>query len=858
MTSAPHRSNNHARIAAQTVALLESLHAASADSGVDGALRGTLEHAAALLRYQGMALKAERKRYRTLFDALPDPITIVGLDGTVLDANHAVAQLYRRAREEIIGQPLRALNPDLPGDHMRPLLQTLARGETYVNEIFSACADGSRVPVQIHSAGVDYEGHPAIVALARDISARHYAERRFDQLFQAIDKGVLVQDIETGAIHANPAALRIFEVPAGEDLDEIFREEHWTLLDEHGRPIPPEQMPHRLGFTDSSNPHSAIYGLLHKQSRKLRWLSTATVPVFADAGEKPRELIWIFSDVTELKRDSALFDRAQALAHIGGWEWEAASDRLYLTEEAHRILGQTHAPCSMRDFQRCLRPCDAARLKAVLDDVREHGLAVDLELQGIRHDKHPFWVRMIGQINTEGAGALSVSGTLQDILERKQAEETLRVQARTDPLTSLLNRDALLSELAIRLDDPTQSSVAVLYIDLDRFKLINDMLGHAAGDTLLYSAAQRIQQAVGTQGLTARFGGDEFIVACSYQDDLERPAMLAQAILDAFAPSFRFGKEEFAVSASIGVACAPQHGERAQQLIQNADMAMYASKRKLRNCWQFFTPDLAQSQQERLRMESQLRRAIDNNEFHLVYQPQVDLRNGGIIAAEALIRWENRQLGQMRPDHFIALAESSGDIVRIGNWVLQEACKQVAVWRDAGLGVMRVAVNVSYRQFVGADLAENVRQMLALYDLPGSALELEFTERVLIEDAPDTLRAFANLRAMGVLLTIDDFGEGYSALNYLRRLPIHGLKLSQLFVQGVPGNRSDVAVCQAVAGIARSLGLGLVAEGVESDAQRRFLLDIGVRIGQGWLYSPGLTADEFAQRIVPADLAGHG
>ena len=347
----------------------------------------------------------------------------------------------------------------------------------------------------------------------------------------------------------------------------------------------------------------------------------------------------------------------------------------------------------------------------------------------------------------------------------------------------------------------------------------------------------------------ARFGGDEFLVVCSIVDDATRPERLAEAILDAFGDSFRFEQEEFSITASIGIARAPEDGDRPQVLIHNADVAMYDSKRRIRNGWQAFTPALARSQEDRLRIETHLRRAADNGEFHLVYQPQVDLKHGRIIAAEALIRWQNQQLGEMRPDHFISHAETTGDIVHIGSWVLNEACRQVAQWRDAGLGIVRVAVNVSYRQFVGDDLADRVRSVLDEFGLPGAALELEFTERVLIEDAPDTLKTFAKLRDLGVVLTIDDFGEGYSALNYLRRLPIHGLKLSQLFVEGVPGNKSDVAVCQAVSGIARSLGLGLVAEGIESELQRTFLLELGIPVGQGFLFAPGLRADEFARRL---------
>ncbi|MNV41284.1 Cyclic di-GMP phosphodiesterase Gmr [compost metagenome] len=391
--------------------------------------------------------------------------------------------------------------------------------------------------------------------------------------------------------------------------------------------------------------------------------------------------------------------------------------------------------------------------------------------------------------------------------------------------------------------------MAVLYIDLDRFKTVNDVLGHNAGDQLLIEASRRIRDAVGTEGLLARFGGDEFVVTCDARDVPQRPEQLAEAITHAFTRSFQFGKDEFSVTTSIGIARAPQHGLRPQQLIQSADLAMYECKRRGRNSWLEFCEEMERRQHDRLQIERRLRKALERNEFRLVYQPQVDLQSGRIIACEALIRWRNRQLGELRPDIFISHAENTGDIVRIGEWVLHEACRQVRQWQDEGLGLIRVAINVSYRQFSGDRLARLVRDVLGEHGLPGAALELEFTERVLIEDAPSTLRTFAELRQMGVMLTIDDFGEGYSALNYLRTLPIHGLKLSQLFISGVPKNRSDVAVCEAVSGIARSLGLGLVAEGIESEAQRQFLVQLGVPVGQGFLFAPGLSPVEFAHKL---------
>ena len=550
----------------------------------------------------------------------------------------------------------------------------------------------------------------------------------------------------------------------------------------------------------------------------------------------------------EVERDKALFRRVQELALIGGWQWNRATDALYLTSEAQHILGAATPPATMAAMQACLLPEDRQTLQSTLGTISE-GTGFDLELQGAHADGTPFWASVIGEPDPHDPAHNRFSGTLQDITERKRAEAELRHQAHTDALTGLLNRDAILDIVASQLHNGAGAHLALLYIDLDRFKIVNDLLGHDAGDQVLLEAAQRIRKAVGHEGHIARFGGDEFLVATRTDADDDHPERLARVIQSAFLLPFRLGKDDFSVTASIGISRGSSDGNTSKQLIQNADVAMYESKRRRRNGFHAFSPVLAKRQQERLQTETRLRRAVDNNEFHLVYQPQVDLRSGRIFAAEALLRWHNPELGPMGPDRFIDVAESTGEIVRSGRWVLQEACLQMRRWKEQDLPIERVSVNVSYRQFVGENLVGTVQEMLETNALPSHALELELTERVLVEDAADTSSVFDELRNLGVRLSIDDFGEGYSALNYLRRLPIQALKLSHGFLQGIPGNKSDEAICQTVVGIARSLGLGMIAEGIESEAQRDHLLRLGVTVGQGFLFAPGLLPGEFGKRL---------
>jgi diguanylate cyclase (GGDEF)-like protein/PAS domain S-box-containing protein len=797
-----------------------------------------------------------RRRYDSLFNAVPDPISIIDSDGRVVDLNRAGEMAYRRPREEIVGKLVHVINPDLPQDHMGPVLDALARDETYVVEVSNTRGDGSRFPVEVHSAAYHDGPHRHIIAVARDLSRRREAELNYHALLVAIDKGVLFQGFDGRVLSANPAAYRLLGLDDRLDVTAGLRFDDWLVIDHRGYPISFRDMPPMRALASGKIVESTLLGLYHHRRKQLTWVSATSVPQFQPGAERPHQVISLFSDVTELKRDSALFLRAQALARIGGWEWDGGRGRLYLTDEALRIIGRRDdPPRTLAGVVEQIAPANRLQVEDAIESVIRDGGGFDLEVQVVRPDGESHWARLIGQAEGRAPMSARITGTLQDITQRRQIEEALRSQARTDPLTGLFNRDGILTELERRLGNE-EGGTTVIYIDLDRFKLVNDLLGHSAGDHMLVNAARRLERCIGDAGLLARFGGDEFLVITDANEQPEVAEALAENITRAFSDSFRYAGEEFTITTSVGLARHPDHGRTVQQLVNNADAAMYDAKRRGRNTWQLFNPELARQQHDRVQIEAQLRRALDNQEFRLVYQPLVSLADGRVRTAEALIRWNNPQLGEIRPDHFISHAETTGDIVRIGAWVIETACRQIAAWRAAGMELERVAVNVSYRQFLTEDLAQTIANALADHGLPGSSLELEFTERVLIEDAPDTLNTFESLRQLGVVLTIDDFGEGYSALNYLRRLPIHGLKLAHSFLQGVPGNDSDVAICQAVAGIARSLGLDVVAEGIESPAQRDFLLSLGIHTGQGFLFSPGLDPDGFAAYLRQSLLQG--
>jgi diguanylate cyclase (GGDEF)-like protein len=389
----------------------------------------------------------------------------------------------------------------------------------------------------------------------------------------------------------------------------------------------------------------------------------------------------------------------------------------------------------------------------------------------------------------------------------------------------------------------------ILFIDLDRFKTVNDTFGHEIGDRLLGRVGERLGECVREADTVARLGGDEFMVVLPDLNAVADAEIVVGKILAAFSDPFVVGDREIFVTSSIGITVSPDDGDDAQVLMRNADAAMYRVKDLGRNSFEFFSPALNEQIQKRVRIESRLHRALENEELSLVYQPVVDAQTGRLVGAEALLRWLNPALGQVPPDDFIPLAEESGQILPIGEWVLNAACRQAVAWQTGGTVLQRISVNVSSRQFRGGTLEALVTSALGESGLPPRALEIEITEGVLVDDLPEIGQTLARLRALGVRVAVDDFGTRYSSLSYLRRFPVDTLKIDRSFIHDLLSDSDDAKLVAAIIAMGHSLNLDIVAEGVETRDELRFLRARGCDLIQGYLFSEPLSPAGFADIV---------
>jgi diguanylate cyclase (GGDEF)-like protein/PAS domain S-box-containing protein len=448
--------------------------------------------------------------------------------------------------------------------------------------------------------------------------------------------------------------------------------------------------------------------------------------------------------------------------------------------------------------------------------------------------------------------------SFRDLTERLAAEERIEELSVTDALTGLPNR----AQLADRVTTASVrsrrdgTSFALLVIDLDRFRKINDSLGHDAGDRVLFDVAQRIQGCMRADDMLARIGGDQFAVLVNGADAPAAEAT-ARRVLNVVAQPCRVDDQQFTLTCSIGVALCPANGHGIDELVRHAETAMRAVKLGGRGSYRFHQARASVDIRSHMQLDHAMRQALVSGRFRLHYQPQVDLHDGRLVGAEALIRWRDPELGDVGPAKFIPVAEDSGFIVAIGDWVLSQAVRQASLWHERGMGIP-IAVNVSALQFQQSQFVDRVAQVLAVSGLPPALLELELTESILVHDADEALFRLHALARLGVRLSIDDFGTGYSSLSYLKKFPIGKLKIDRSFIQGLPGDESDAGIVRAILQMARALGKKVIAEGVETEAQRQFLLDAGCDEFQGWLYAPALDSLSFEQRLVASLSAGPG
>lgn len=493
----------------------------------------------------------------------------------------------------------------------------------------------------------------------------------------------------------------------------------------------------------------------------------------------------------------------------------------------------------------------------------ERPTGVRLEVEGRDNNGRKFPLDLAISCSKIG-DMFTLSVFARDITERKQWDEKIRMLAYNDSLTKLPNRQAFKEQVsrAIKIAKRHQRVGAVLYLDLDEFKRINDTLGHDIGDMLLINVTNRLEAQLretdyvgrgmdddtGYRNI-ARLGGDEFTVLL---EDIQKPevaALVAKRVQDAIARSYNLNGHEVYVTPSIGIAIFPRDGHDVEELLKNADTAMYHAKAVGKNNFQFYSEQMNILATTRLKLEGKLRKALACNEMELYYQPQIDLATGQIVSVEALLRWYEPELGMISPTEFIPIAEETGMIIELGEWVLNEACRQNKEWQDLGYSTIRMAVNLSSMQFIQRDLSMKVAKALKSSKLNPKYLELEITESVIMRNVNETINTLNDFKEMGIGISVDDFGTGYSSLNYLKRFPLDNLKVDRTFVKDIPENEDDVTITSAIIAMAQSLGLGVVAEGVETESQLRFLEQHGCEMAQGYLFSKPLPAKKLVEML---------
>lgn len=781
-------------------------------------------------------LRAAESQYRALFDDNPVPMWIVDhVLGELLAVNAAAERLFGYGAGELAG---RAVDGLLADNEPRPQGAEAARARQWRSGhvITCRCRDGRRLRLALSVHDTLFGGRPARLVGAQDVTERERSEERFALIARATSDAVYDLDLETGAMWWSESFYGMFGYARGGVELSLAG---WSLL-VHPDDIERVTASLERALASGASEWRETYRLRRHDGR----YAQVSERGFIARGPRghPLRIVGGLVDETERRQQEAdlrLLRRAVEATDNGVMISDARAPDLpvvYVNPAFEQITGYRREEIAGRNCRLLHRDDrDQAGLDAIRRGIRE-AHEVRTLLRNYRKDGTLFWNEVyIAPVRDERGALTHFVGILNDVSERHRYEEQLAHRATHDELTGLPNRVLLEDRLqqALYASDRYGTNTAVVFIDLDDFKIVNDSLGHDTGDLLLKEVAARLSAVVRDSDSVGRFGGDEFVAVLSSPRQDERPAEIIRRIMDALEPPVMLGDVQHSVTASVGYCCYPADGGDVQTLLRHADLAMYQAKVSGRNRAVAYRDEFDAHASQRLQLVSHLREALERGEFDVLFQPQFD-RDGRARGLEALVRWKHPARGLLLPAEFIGACEDSGLIVELGRRVLEQAVAYHRRLADAGLPGLRIAVNVSAAQF-NDDLYLDIEHLVRTLELPPGALELELTESVVMHCPERAIQLMQRLDALGVGFSIDDFGTGYSSLAYLKRFPIRRLKIDRSFVQDLDCNAQDAAICQSIIGLAKSLGIATVAEGVETVQQERWLRENGCNELQGFL-----------------------
>ncbi len=804
-------------------------------------------------------LHHSRTMFATIFENSPIPIVISRIsDGRFFEANQACFDLFGYRREEVLGKTTLELGmwPSAAG---RERLLARLRSEARVvnSDIQFRVRSGDLIDVLYSAQVVEFSGEHCIVGTIVDVTARKRAEelqreyeQRFAKVFHSSPDAIVISRLSDGVyLEVNDAWAQL----SGYSLDEALGKSSHNL----NIWVDPEDRQHLLRMLATGSPVRQFDFQFRRKNGEIAQ-ALMSAEVIELRGEKC--LLSLLADVTERRRAvEQLRESERRFADVVDaageyvWETNVEGHYTYVSERIERVLGYAPAEIIGKEAYDFMPPEEMVRLEHWFDTRTDPGTPIrNLEYVSITKDGRQIWQQVSGVPIFDGAGErIGYRGTGLDITERKIAEQRIEELATRDALTQLPNRRLLTDRLSQGILAAQRSGglIAALFIDLDRFKTINDSLGHGAGDELLRMVAGRLQQLMRKGDTLARIGGDEFVVVLEALRVPEDAGAVAQKIIAVLSEPCMIAGKMLTTSASVGISVFPGDAADGMTLVRNADMAMYFAKEHGRRNYQFYSEEMNARAVEKLTMESTLRQAIKREEFELYYHPKFNLADGLLAGVEALVRWNHPELGVVGPARFIPIAEETGLIVPLGEWVLNRACRQSRDWADSFRRDIPMAVNLSVGQF-NRGLTRTVRDALANASLAPALLELEITESVLMKNVDENIDVLRRLSDLGVSIAIDDFGTGYSSLAYLRRFHVDTLKIDQSFVRDVDSNLDDAAIIEAIVALGHSLKLTVVAEGVETEAQKRQLLELKCDQCQGFLFGEPVSAAQFEARYL--------